>query len=183
MLVMSMLPGTLILYYGDEIAMTDLPVPAALRRDQMTAGDEGRDHARTPMQWDPSPSAGFTAAGVRPWLPCGDNAVRNVAAQRDDPESMLQLSRELIALRSAAFAGRIASYRQLPGPPGVWAYHVNNLVVTGNFSGHPAELHSCPGPVIATSAGPGTLDGATLAPWTGIITQHRSDTRQPPAGE
>lgn len=46
---------------------------------------------------------------------------------------MLQLSRELIALRSAAFAGRIASYRQLPGPPGVWAYQVNNLVVTGNF--------------------------------------------------
>jgi hypothetical protein len=119
---------------------------------------------------------------VRPWLPYGDNAARNVA-QRDDPESMLQLSRELIALRSAAFAGRIASYRQLPGPPGVWAYQVNDLVVTGSFSGYPAEVHSCSGPVIATSAGPGALDGATLAPWTGIITQHGSDTRQPPAGE
>ena len=52
-----MLPGALVLYFGDEIGMTDLDVSAEARRDQMTAGDEGRDHTRTPMQWDATRSA------------------------------------------------------------------------------------------------------------------------------
>jgi glycosidase len=134
----------------------------------MTAGDEGRDHARTPMQWDATPSAGFTATGTRPWLPCG-NTARNVAAQRENPDSMLHLCRNLIALRSAAFSGRIASYQQLPGPAGVWAYQADDLVVTANLAGQPATLDHEPGPVLATSAGPGALHGRTLAPWTGII--------------
>jgi alpha-glucosidase len=169
LLVLSMLPGTLVLYYGDEIGMTDADVPAAARRDQMTAGDEGRDHARTPMQWDASPSAGFTAAGVRPWLPYGNNTARNVATQRENPGSMLRLCRDLIALRSAAFGGRIAGYQQLPGPAGVWAYRADGLVVTANFSGQPVTLDRDPGTVVASSAGPGALRGRTLAPWTGII--------------
>lgn len=38
LLVLVMLPGTLILYYGDEIGMRELPVPPALRQDRMTAG-------------------------------------------------------------------------------------------------------------------------------------------------
>jgi alpha-glucosidase len=171
LLVLSMLPGTLVLYYGDEIGMTDLDVPAAARRDQMTAGDEGRDHARTPMQWDASPSAGFTTTGIRPWLPYGDNTARNVAAQRDNPGSMLRLCRDLIALRSAAFGGRIASYQQLPGPPGVWAYRADGLVVTANLSGRPATLDREPGQVVATSAGPDVVRGRTVAPWAGVITR------------
>jgi glycosidase len=105
LLLLAMLPGTLILYYGDEIAMRDLAVPPALRRDHMTAGGEGRDHARTPMQWNGTRSAGFTAEGVRPWLPYGDNATRNVASQRDDPGSVLNLCRDLIA----------AAHRRIPG--------------------------------------------------------------------
>jgi alpha-glucosidase len=174
LLVLSMLPGTLVLYYGDEIGMTDLAVPPALRRDQMTAGDEGRDHARTPMQWDASPSAGFTAAGVRPWLPYGDNAARHVAAQRADPGSMLRLCRDLIALRSAESGGRVTSYRQLPGPPQVWVYQAGDLVVTANFADQPARLDSCPGPVVASSAGPDALRGQTLAPWAGVITRNQA---------
>jgi glycosidase len=134
----------------------------------MTAGDEGRDHARTPMQWDGSPSAGFTAAGVQPWLPCGETA-RTVAAQRADPGSVLWLCRDLIALRSAEFGGRIARYQQLPAPPGVWAFRAGGLTVMANFSGRPARLDLCPGPVVASSAGAGALRGRTLAPWAGVI--------------
>jgi alpha-glucosidase len=169
LLALSMLPGTLILYYGDEIGMTDLDVPAAARRDQMTAGDEGRDHARTPMQWDASPSAGFTATGVGPWLPYGNGTSRNVAAQRESPGSMLRLCRDLIALRAAAFGGRIASYQQLPAPAGVWAYRAGGLVVTANLSGQTATLDCEPGPVLASSAGARALRGRALAPWAGII--------------
>jgi alpha-glucosidase len=64
----------------------------------MTAGDEGRDHARTPMRWDGTVSAGFTAPGVRPWLPSG-TMNSNVAAQRDDQDSARRLCRDLTGLR------------------------------------------------------------------------------------
>ena len=99
--------------------MTDVPVPPPLRRDKMTATQpDTRDEARTPMQWDASPSAGFTAEGVTPWLPFGDNASRNVAAQREDPGSTLRLVRDLIALRRTAFSGQVARYERLPAPRG-----------------------------------------------------------------
>jgi glycosidase len=67
-------------------------------------------------------AASPTWPGVRPWLPYGDNPTRNVAAQRDDPGSVLRLCRDLIAQRSAEFRGRITGYCQLPASPGVWAF-------------------------------------------------------------
>ena len=57
----------------------------------------GRDAHRHPMQWDATPTGGFTT-GV-PWLPPIDPAARNVADQDRDPGSMLALYRDLIALR------------------------------------------------------------------------------------
>jgi alpha-glucosidase len=174
LLVLAMLPGTMVLYYGDEIAMTDVDVPPALRRDRMTPGGlgagGGRDRARTPMQWDASPSAGFTAEGVAPWLPYGDNAARNVAAQREDPASVLRLCRDLIALRRSEFGGRIASYRELPGPPGLWTYRVDGLQVAANFTGQSVALDEPVGPVAASSSD-GVLHRGVLAPWAGIITR------------
>ena len=169
LLVLATLPGALMLYYGDEIAMTDAPVPPPLRRDKMTAGQhQSRDEARTPMQWDGSPSAGFTAEGVTPWLPFGDNASRNVAAQREDPASTLRLVRELIALRRTAFGGQVASYERLPARPGVWSYRCGPLVVTANFTG---ALVSVPGPsgkvLLATDPGAGA--GDHLGPWQGRV--------------
>jgi alpha-glucosidase len=174
LLVLATLPGTFVLYYGDEIAMTDVDVPPALRRDRMTSGGLGaadsRDPARSPMQWDAGPSAGFTAAGVAPWLPYGDHAARNAAAQREDPASVLWLCHDLIALRRAEFGGRIASYRELPGRLGLWTYQVDGLLVTANFTGRPATLDGPTGPVVASS-GHGVLDHGMLAPWAGIITR------------
>ena len=178
LLVLAMLPGTFVLYYGDEIAMTDVDVPPALRRDLMTfdgRAGAGRDRARTPMQWDASPSAGFTAEGVVPWLPYGDNASRNVAAQREDPASVLHLCHDLIALRSSSSGGRITSYRELPGPPGVWAYQVDDLLVAANFTGEPARLHEPLGPVVLSSTRDGVIDRGALAPWAGVIAR-----QQPP---
>jgi alpha-glucosidase len=169
LLALAMLPGTLILYYGDEIAMRDVPVAPGLRRDQMTAGDEGRDHARTPMRWDGTASAGFSAPGVRPWLPCGDPA-RNVAAQRDEPDSVLRLCRNLIALRSAEHGGRVASYRPVPAPDGVWAFQSGGLRVSANFSARPVDVGPPGGPVVAASV-PAALHGTVLAPWAGVVTR------------
>lgn len=96
------LRGTPTLYYGDEIGMRDVPIPADEIQDpqgrNMPDKDLSRDPARTPMQWDSSENAGFTDA--KPWLRL-DNAYPkiNVAAQKEDTDSMLSLYKRLIELR------------------------------------------------------------------------------------
>jgi alpha-glucosidase len=171
LLMLATLPGSLMLYYGDEIAMTDVPVSPPLRRDKMTARQrDSRDVARTPMQWDASPSAGFTAEGVTPWLPFGDNDRRNVAAQREDPGSTLHLCRDLLALRRTAFGGQIPPYERLPAPPGVWAYRCGPLLVTANFTDRPVPLPAPPGEVLLTTGGTAE-PGAALGAWQGRVTR------------
>jgi alpha-glucosidase len=85
------LPGLVFIYQGDEIGMRDGP-GADPPYDRA-----GRDPHRHPMQWDTSPNGGFTTG--RPWLPLVDPAARNVAAQREDPDSLLSLYRDLLAWR------------------------------------------------------------------------------------
>jgi alpha-glucosidase len=98
------LPGTLTLYYGEELGMIDVPIPPEDVQDPAGKNEPGigagRDPERTPMQWDATPLAGFTTG--RPWLPIApDHAAINVAAENSNPESMLNLYRELIRLRVA----------------------------------------------------------------------------------
>jgi alpha-glucosidase len=85
------LPGTAFIYQGEEIGMEDGPgADPPIDR-------AGRDGARHPMQWDAS--GGFTTG--TPWLPMVDPGERNVADQRDDPGSLLNHYRDLIARRRA----------------------------------------------------------------------------------
>lgn len=85
------LPGAAFVYQGDEIGMVDDP-------DAEPAWDRhGRDPFRHPMQWEPERLGGFTTGA--PWLGLTDPETRSVAAQRDDPGSLLTLYRRLIALR------------------------------------------------------------------------------------
>ena len=104
------LRGVAVLYAGEEIGMVDaepqrLPDPPFDRA--------GRDACRTPMQWDASPTGGFTT-GV-PWLPLVDAATRSVAAQLDDPQSLLSLYRRLIAARAASAALGTGDQRSIFG--------------------------------------------------------------------
>ena len=50
------------------------------------------------------------------------------------------LCRDLLALRRAEFGGRLASYTQLPSPPGLWVYQTGRLTVLANFTGSPVRL-------------------------------------------
>jgi maltose alpha-D-glucosyltransferase/alpha-amylase len=106
-LLLSM-PGTPVIYYGDEIGMGD----------NIFLGD--RDGVRTPMQWSPDRSGGFSRADpARLVLPpimdpvYGYQAV-NVEAQSRDPHSLLNWTRRMLSVRGerAATFGR-GSYRQL----------------------------------------------------------------------
>jgi alpha-glucosidase len=109
------LRGTTILYQGDEIGLEALPVPPEYELDMV-----GRDACRTPMVWDDTDGGGFTEPGVEPWLPIGARD-RNVAAQRNDPDSILTLAHDLIALRKER---RLldGAYEPFAAPPGVWAF-------------------------------------------------------------
>ena len=87
------LPGTPIIYYGDEIGMGD----------NVYLGD--RNGVRTPMQWNPDRNAGFSRANpARLYSPVimdpvfGYEAL-NVEAQQSDPSSLLNWMRNMIALR------------------------------------------------------------------------------------
>jgi oligo-1,6-glucosidase len=113
------LPGTPFVFQGEEIGMTNVRFDSidqyndpegrnrytqmmldgatqeqALRQVQL----ESRDNARTPMQWDTSAQAGFTTG--TPWLPVNPNyETINVEAQKNDPYSIYQCYRKLIAMR------------------------------------------------------------------------------------
>ena len=94
-LLMS-LPGSPILYYGDEIGMGD----------NTYLGD--RNSVRTPMQWSGGLNASFsTADSERLWLPIISDAVYgyqavNVEAQEKNPTSLLHWMRRLIEVRRRA---------------------------------------------------------------------------------
>ena len=121
------LRGTPVLYYGDELAMPETEIPPERMVDPVGLLDDperpGRDGARTPMPWSDEPGAGFTAPGVEPWLPFGDLAGVNVAAQqRATPARALHLTRDLIALRRAEDDLRAGAYAQVAVEEGLWAY-------------------------------------------------------------
>ena len=91
-LLMSM-PGTPVIYYGDEIGMGD----------NIYLGD--RDGVRTPMQWSPDRNGGFSRANPQAlYAPpiqdpiFGYQAV-NVEAQQQSPGSLLNWMKRLIAVR------------------------------------------------------------------------------------
>jgi maltose alpha-D-glucosyltransferase/alpha-amylase len=94
-LLMS-LPGSPILYYGDEIGMGD----------NIYLGD--RNGVRTPMQWSSGVNGGFsTADPERLWLPPVSNAVYgyqavNVESQERSSTSLLHWTRRLIEVRRSS---------------------------------------------------------------------------------
>jgi alpha-glucosidase len=145
--------GTPFVYMGDEIGQRDGEIPP----DRVVDVD-GRDAERTPVQWDGTPGAGF--GGPDPWLPVGPEAATvNVAAQRDDPASMLSLFRHLIRYRKGSPALHGGDYRSLPDTPdGCYAYlrtsGPERVLVALNFTDQPLEYRVEP-------AGEGRLELTT----------------------
>jgi maltose alpha-D-glucosyltransferase / alpha-amylase len=129
------LPGSPVLYYGDEIGMGDniwLP---------------DRDGVRTPMQWTPDRNGGFSLAepGRLP-LPINIDPLHgyqatNVETQQRNPSSLLHWTRRMINLRKHSAAFGLGRYADLGGSnPRVLAYvreHRDEVVVCiNNLSGH-----------------------------------------------
>jgi alpha-glucosidase len=119
------LKGTPTLYYGDELGMENVPLTPEQIKDPFEKLDpgrgQGRDPQRTPMQWDASKNAGFSTG--TPWLPVAEDYARvNVEAQREDPCSMLSLTRAIIALRRKEAALHVGEHRMVLNDGPVIAY-------------------------------------------------------------
>ena len=178
LMLLLTLRGTPILYCGDEIGMPeaqltreDLLDPVGLRG---WPEEPGRDPCRTPMQWTSDPGAGFTGAGVRPWLPIGDAAAANVADQRDDPGSVLHLVRDLIALRRDRPDLRSGQAVDVEAPNGVWAWRRGaGTLVALNLSGEATEMPAPAGTILVgtdrTRDGEAAEATLRLGPWEGAV--------------
>jgi len=112
------LPGTPVLFYGEEIGMAE------------NLAIEGRYSVRAPMQWSDEPYGGFTTGDepYRPMVeegPFGFRAV-NVARQRRDPESLLNWMERLIRRRRESPEFGWGSWQLLdPGDSAVFAHRVD----------------------------------------------------------
>jgi maltose alpha-D-glucosyltransferase/alpha-amylase len=136
--LMLTLPGTPVLRYGDEIGMgDDLSLPE-------------RQCARTPMQWSTEPHGGFTK-NQNPVLPVisegpyGFEHV-NVAAQRRDPNSLLNWMERMIRMRKEVPEIGWGDFTFLKvNSPQVMAmryeWRNNSVVVLHNLDAAPSELH------------------------------------------
>lgn len=152
------LRGTPTVYYGDELGMANVPISFEQVKDpwekNVPGFDVGRDPARTPMPWDDSFQAGFTTAD--PWLPLSPDAASiNVAAQRQNPASIVNLYRRLLTLRRAEASLLLGAYRPGMRTDQVLLYSrewgARHLVVVLNFSDDNQRI------TVPPMAGPGHI--------------------------
>ena len=140
------LPGLPVVYYGDEIGMSNTPIRFDQIQDNSVFShnnDEsiGRDPERTPMQWTPdeNDNAGFSTA--KPWLPVNTACKNvNVELEQQEPDSFLALYRRLLTLRSRYQILRTGEYEPLSGTDkdifayARWTPGKQRVLVAMNFS-------------------------------------------------
>lgn len=157
--VLHLQRGTPYVYQGEELGMTNAPfeqigdyrdveslnhysdaVGRGAQPEAVIAGllRMSRDHARTPVQWDDSPNAGFT--GGTPWIRVNPNHTRiNARRQYDDPGSVFDHYRALIDLRHRLPVVADGDFFRLDaGTPAVFAFQRalgdKRLLVVANLS-------------------------------------------------
>jgi alpha-glucosidase len=136
--------GTPFMYYGEEIGLPDVEVPASeiqdppARRASPTFPWWNRDQCRSPMPWTGGRGAGFSTG--RPWIRLIPNATaRNVERQRREPNSVLAAYHRLLTARRASRALHGGSFAFLPsGDRDVLSYlreaEAERVLVAINFS-------------------------------------------------
>lgn len=159
------LKGTPYIYQGEEIGMTNVcfdslddyrdiesinfykeRTAAGISHDEMMAGihANGRDNARTPMQWNASMHAGFST--VKPWINLNPNYTDiNVDEAINDSSSIFYHYQTLISLRKNNAVMVYGEYQDLlPEHRAVFAYERSlpdqRLIVINNFSAEPVTV-------------------------------------------
>ena len=158
--------GTPYAYYGDELGMTNIGFTSIDQYKDIAAingykkavsdGDDlelylkklhllSRDNGRTPMQWDTSKNAGFSSSN--PWLPVNENHTTvNVASQQEDPNSVLNHFKKMVALRKNNLVLVYGQYQIIQEEhPTIYAYsrtlEEQQMKVFLNFSESVSQIH------------------------------------------
>ncbi|WP_298748008.1 alpha-glucosidase family protein [uncultured Brevundimonas sp.] len=177
MLLLMCLRGNVFIYQGEELALPQAEVPFERLVDPEAIANWpqtlGRDGARTPMPWKADrPHAGFSTA--EPWLPVDPRHVGlAVDRQEDDPASMLNLTRRLVALRKAHPALTRGDMRLLDAPPDLLCFERalggERLLCVFNLGEAPVDWTAPAGwrivETINLEAGP----GGVLPPMAGLV--------------
>jgi oligo-1,6-glucosidase len=157
--------GTPYVYQGEELGMTNFPfggiedfrdIESLNHFEHATTRGEdpehvlaalrsrGRDNARTPVQWDDTPHAGFSTG--EPWLPVNPNHVEiNAVAAEADAGSVFHHYRRLIELRHTEPVVAHGTFTMLlPSHETVYAFtrawEDDELLVLANFAGEPVSV-------------------------------------------
>jgi oligo-1,6-glucosidase len=156
--------GTPFIYMGDEIGMTNTELQSVseskdiesltgweVAREQgiteaqflKAANYAGRDNARTPMQWNSEPEAGFSTGD--PWMMVNKNhAWLNVDDQENNSSSILNYLRSLTTLRKANPVFSYGSYQELESNSNLFAYYrqwqQEKMLIVLNFSDEVTNL-------------------------------------------
>ncbi|MEW5895803.1 MAG: alpha-amylase family glycosyl hydrolase [Candidatus Omnitrophota bacterium] len=110
-MLLFMLRGTPVVYYGDELGMSDTPIPRIPDPESKQFPNLGSDRSpeRSPMQWAPFDNAGFSCA--KSWLPINENYLSfNVETEAQHDNSMLMFYYRLMELRKEEAALQIGRY-------------------------------------------------------------------------
>ncbi len=178
------LRGTPTLYNGDEFGQKNVFIPLEKQKDPWgkRVPGTGRDQNRTPNQWTPGPNAGFTSAGVTPWLPIADDYLSvNMESELEDSQSMLNLYRKLLSFRRQSAALQVGRYEVVdPVPADCFAYLRENgtekIITVLNLGDITArlDLHRFGRMEIIVATGldrGGIVDSSRvdLSPWEGLV--------------
>ena len=162
---LHMMQGTPYVYQGEELGMVNYPFRSVKDFNDLESinafyeltekmgwkpseifpkiANKSRDNARTPMQWDDSPNAGFTTG--KPWLAVNPNYVKvNAAEQVVREDSVFNYYKKLIELRHSCDIIVYGHYDLLePEDPDLFVYtrelDGKKLLVVCNFSEHERE--------------------------------------------
>lgn len=157
-IMLHLLKGTPYIYNGEEIGMVNCPVKSISSVNDIESRNmyqngikegktkaellakinaKGRDNARTPMQWDDTPNAGFSSA--KPWLHVNPNYHEiNVKQALNDPDSIFYTYQKLIDLRHKCQIIINGDFEEIPTQKEIFAYwrKLGNtkLLVVANLS-------------------------------------------------
>ena len=193
---MHFLRGTPFIYQGEELGMTNAPFPdpdairdiegiRALQEAALTGRvsgawrgvlQKGRDNARTPMQWTSDENAGFT--GGTPWIMVNPNYIKiNADAEQNDPASVLNFYRGVIALRNHSAALQYGDYTPLfTKHQQLFAYRrtlgTEGFTVICNMSGRAACIDMAPDGACLLSNVSSQNAGLQFLPYEARVYQH-----------
>lgn len=151
------LDGMPFLYQGQELGLTDGVIDPADMEDPITTRNEGavgRDAARTPIPWDDGPGNGFTTA-IDAWLSAEPRSPADtVAVQRDEPGSILNRYRSLLAVRRELSGLRQGAPEVFVRRPTLVGLRRGGVLVVSNLGVSTESVYLPPGSwVVAFSSG------------------------------